>query len=196
MKRVLLLKSSILGEQSQSNRLSNYLIEKLPNHQVIVRDLTEMALPHFDQNVANALRGEARFAEEQALLSLSDSLVEELKHSDLIVVNAPMYNFMIPTQLKSYFDFIARPHVTFQYTEKGPEGLIKGKKAIVMLTSGGFHQGLATDLVAAYLKTILGFVGITDVTFIYAEGLGTGADAVVNAQNKARAQIDQFIARC
>ena len=82
-----------------------------------------------------------------------------------------MYNFHIPTQLKSYFDFIARPRVTFQYSEKGPEGLLKGKKAVVLVAFGGFHQNQPTDLVTSYMKAILGFVGITDVQFVYMEGI-------------------------
>ncbi|MGC7560916.1 FMN-dependent NADH-azoreductase [Pasteurella sp. PK-2025] len=194
MKNVLLLKSSISGSASQSNQLSDYFIANFPYEHLIERDLTKEGMPHFDSIAANALRGEAKSAEEQAILSHSNTLIEELKKSDIVVINAPVYNFMIPTQLKSYFDYIARPRVTFQYTEAGPEGLIKGKKAVVILTSGGFHQGTERDLVSAYLKIMLGFIGITDVTFIYAEGLGTGAEAVIKAQNKAKAEIDQFIA--
>ncbi|EEX49890.1 FMN-dependent NADH-azoreductase [Pasteurella dagmatis] len=196
MQNILVLKSSILDTNSQSNLLSNYLTSKLSNKNIVERDLATNVLPHFDSVTANALRGEAKNEEEKALLALSDTLVEELKNSDLVVINAPMYNFNIPTQLKSYFDFIARPRVTFQYTENGPEGLIKGKKALVILTSGGIHQGSATDLVAAYMKIMLGFIGITDVEFVYAEGLGMGGDAVEKAQTQAKAQIDQFLTRC
>lgn len=196
MQNILVLKSSILDTYSQSNLLSNYLTSKLSNKNIVERDLATNVLPHFDSVTANALRGEAKNEEEKALLALSDRLVEELKNSDLVVINAPMYNFNIPTQLKSYFDFIARPRVTFQYTENGPEGLIKGKKALVILTSGGIHQGSATDLVAAYMKIMLGFIGITDVEFVYAEGLGMGGDAVEKAQTQAKAQIDQFLTRC
>lgn len=196
MQNILVLKSSILGTNSQSNLLSDYLISQLTNKKVVERDLATDTLPHFDSITANALRGEPNNEEEKALLALSNTLVEELKNSDLVVINAPMYNFNIPTQLKSYFDFIARPRVTFQYTSNGPEGLIKGKKALVILTYGGIHQGNSTDLVAAYLKTILSFIGITDVEFVYAEGLGMGAEAVEKAQTQAKAQIDQFLTGC
>lgn len=196
MQNILVLKSSILGTNSQSNLLSDYLTSQLTNKNIVERDLATNTLPHFDSITANALRGEPSSEEEKALLALSNTLVEELKNSDLVVINAPMYNFNIPTQLKSYFDFIARPRVTFQYTSNGPEGLIKGKKTLVILTSGGMHQGNATDLVAAYMKTILGFIGITDVEFVYAEGLGMGAEAVEKAQTQAKAQIDQFLTGC
>ena len=122
---VLVLKSSILADNSQSNKLADYTIEKLKDHNIVVRDLAAQPLPHFDTTAATAVRGEPKTTEENALLALSDELVAELKAADIIVIGAPMYNLGIPTQLKSYFDFIARPRVTFQYTANGPEGLLQ-----------------------------------------------------------------------
>lgn len=150
-------------------------------------------LPYFDSNAITALRGQPTTDEENALLALSDELVSEIKNADVIVINAPMYNFSVPTQLKSYFDFIARPRVTFQYTEKGPEGLLTGKKAVVLAAFGGIHQNQPTDLVTTYVKTILGFIGITDVQFVYVEGIGFGPEAVVKAQNQAKIEIDKIV---
>ncbi|WP_101775021.1 NAD(P)H-dependent oxidoreductase [Pasteurella oralis] len=193
MKKVLVLKSSILAENSQTNQLSDYFVSKLAHAEVTQRDLAQQPLPHFDSIAANALRGQPTTQQELALLSLSDQLVNELKDTDIVVINAPMYNFNIPTQLKSYFDFIARPRVTFQYGSNGPEGLIKGKKAIVLVAFGGLHQNRITDLVTAYVKTMLAFVGITDVQFIYAEGIGSGAPAIEKAQTLAKQQIDQVL---
>ncbi|WP_109077388.1 FMN-dependent NADH-azoreductase [Aggregatibacter kilianii] len=195
MNNILVLKSSILAGNSQTNQLSDYVIGKLAdkNKNVIVRDLALNQLPHFDATAATAVRGQPSTAEENALLALSDELVAEIKNADTVIINAPMYNFNIPTQLKSYFDFIARPRVTFQYTEKGPEGLLKGKKAIVLAAFGGFHQNQPSDIVTAYLKAILGFVGITDVQFIYAEGIGFGPEAVEKAQAQAKAEIDKIL---
>ncbi|MBN6073927.1 FMN-dependent NADH-azoreductase [Aggregatibacter actinomycetemcomitans] len=193
MDNVLILKSSILVGNSQTNQLSDYLESKLAGNHVVVRDLAANQLPHFDATAATALRGQPTTAEENALLALSDELVAEIKNADTIVINAPMYNFNIPTQLKSYFDFIARPRVTFQYTEKGPEGLLTGKKAIVLAAYGGFHQNQPSDIVTAYLKMILGFVGITDVQFVYAEGIGFGPEAVEKAQAQAKAEIDKIV---
>ncbi|MBN6065915.1 FMN-dependent NADH-azoreductase [Aggregatibacter actinomycetemcomitans] len=193
MSNVLVLKSSILAGNSQTNQLSDYLESKLAGNHVVVRDLVANQLPHFDATAATALRGQPTTAEENALLALSDELVAEIKNADTIVINAPMYNFNIPTQLKSYFDFIARPRVTFQYTEKGPEGLLTGKKAIVLAAYGGFHQNQPSDIVTAYLKMILGFVGITDVQFVYAEGIGFGPEAVEKAQAQAKAEIDKIV---
>ena len=194
MNNILVLKSSILADNSQTNQLSDYLISKLgDNNNIVVRDLAKNALPHFDATAATAVRGQPSTEAENALLALSDELVAEIQKADLVVINAPMYNFNIPTQLKSYFDFIARPRVTFQYIENGPQGLLKGKKAIVLSAFGGFHQNQSTDHVTAYIKTILGFVGITDVQFVYSEGIGLGADSIAKAQAHAKAEIDKIV---
>ena len=192
MNNVLVLKSSILADNSQTNQLSNYFVSKLAGKNVVIRDLAANPLPHFDATAATALRGQPTSTEENALLALSDELVAEIKKADTLIINAPMYNFHIPTQLKSYFDFIARPRVTFQYSEKGPEGLLKGKKAVVLVAFGGFHQNQPTDLVTSYMKAILGFVGITDVQFVYMEGIGFGPEAVEKAQAQAKAEIDKM----
>ena len=192
MNNVLVLKSSILADNSQTNQLSDYFISKLADKNVVIRDLAANPLPHFDATAATALRGQPTSAKENALLALSDELVAEIKNADTLIINAPMYNFHIPTQLKSYFDFIARPRVTFQYSEKGLEGLLKGKKALVLAAFGGFHQNQPTDLVTSYMKAILGFVGITDVQFVYMEGIGFGPEAVEKAQAQAKAEIDKM----
>ena len=192
MNNILVLKSSILEDNSQTNQLSDYFVSKLAGKNVVIRDLAANQLPHFDATAATALRGQPTSAEENALLALSDELVAEIKNADTLIINAPMYNFHIPTQLKTYFDFIARPRVTFQYSEKGPEGLLKGKKAVVLASSGGFHQNQPTDLVTSYMKAILGFIGITDVQFVYAEGIGFGPEAVEKAQAQAKAEIDKI----
>lgn len=160
---------------------------------MVVRDLGANPLPHFDGVAANALRGEPKTEQDKALLALSDELVAELKDADTIIINAPMYNFNIPTQLKSYIDFIARPRVTFQYTENGPEGLVKGKKAIILASFGSVHQGQATDVITPYLKTFLGFIGIDDVDFVYVEGVGSGAEVAAKSQEQARAKVDTLI---
>ncbi|PJG84042.1 FMN-dependent NADH-azoreductase [Caviibacterium pharyngocola] len=193
MNNVLVLKSSILADNSQTNQLSDYFVSKLQNANVVERDLAANPLPYFDGVTANALRGEPKTEQELALVALSDQLVAELKNADTIVINAPMYNFNIPTQLKSYIDFIARPRVTFQYGANGAEGLVTGKKAIVLAAFGGIHQGQATDLVTPYLKTFLGFIGITDVQFVYAEAIGFGPEAIEKAQTAAKAKIDQIV---
>ena len=112
----------------------------------------------------------------------------------MVVIGAPMYNFSVTVQLKSWFDAIARAQVTFRYTESGPEGLLTGKKVYVALTRGGLHQNAPTDTQVPYLKTMLGFLGMTDVQFVYAEGLGLGPEAVLKARASAEAQIDAILA--
>ncbi|MFR5626818.1 MAG: FMN-dependent NADH-azoreductase [Haemophilus parainfluenzae] len=188
---VLVLKSSILADNSQSNKLADYTIEKLKGHNIVVRDLAAQQLPHFDATAATAVRGEPKTAEENALLALSDELVAELKAADIIVIGAPMYNLGIPTQLKSYFDFIARPRVTFQYTANGPEGLLQGKKAIVLASFGGMYD--ENNNVTNYLKAIL-VCWHYGCSFAYAKGIGLGAEAIENAQRSARNKIDEIVA--
>ena len=192
MSNVLVLKSSISGNNAQTNQLAYYVIEKLQGNHIVVRDLAQQPLPYFDATAATAVRGEPKNNEEKQLLALSDELVSELKNADTLVIGAPMYNLGIPTQLKTYFDFIARPRVTFQYTANGPEGLLKGKKAIVLASFGGMYD--ENNNVTNYLKAILGFVGITDVQFAYVKGIGLGAEAIEKAQRSARNKIDEIVA--
>ena len=191
MSNVLVLKSSILADNSQSNKLADYAIEKLQGNHIVVRDLVQNQLPQFNATAATAVRGEPKTDEEKQLLALSDELVTELKTADVVVIGAPMYNLNIPTQLKAYFDFIARPRVTFQYTENGPQGLLKGKKAIVLCTFGGLYDEKNT--VTQYMKAILGFVGITDVQFVYAQGIGFDAEAIEKAIHLAKVEINDII---
>lgn len=190
MKKVLVLKSSILGANSQSSGLSDYFVNQL-SADVKTRDLAVQPLPYFAGDAAVATRGQPQTDEQKALLALSDDLVAELKNTDVVVINAPMYNFSIPAQLKSYFDFIARAGVTFQYTSQGVEGLVKGKKAVVILTTGGLHKGTSGDLVKTYVQTFLGFIGLTDVEFVYAEGLSMTAHKE-NATQVAKAELDRI----
>ncbi|HHF5159117.1 TPA: FMN-dependent NADH-azoreductase [Haemophilus influenzae] len=192
MSNVLVLKSSILGNNSQTNQLADYVIEKLQGNNIVVRDLAQQPLPYFDTAAAIAVRGEPKTTEEKQLLALSDKLIEELKNAQTLIIGAPMYNLNVPTQLKSYFDFIARPRVTFQYTANGSEGLLKGKKAIVLCAFGGLYD--EENLVTQYMKSILGFIGITDVQFVYAQGIGFGPEAIEKAQASAKNKINEIVA--
>ncbi|HCE1618449.1 FMN-dependent NADH-azoreductase [Vibrio parahaemolyticus] len=191
MSRVLALKSSILGDYSQSNKLVEDFIKNVDQDKLTVRDLAANPLPVLDFAVATALRAtEDLSQEQQAVVDLSDTLIEEVKAADTLVIAAPMYNFTIPTQLKNWIDLIARAGVTFKYTENGVQGLIEGKKAIVVSTRGGIHKDSPTDNVTPYLRTVLGFVGITDVEFVYAEALNMGEDAASKGISEAQSQLD------
>ncbi|EGR3201550.1 TPA: FMN-dependent NADH-azoreductase [Vibrio parahaemolyticus] len=190
MSRVLALKSSILGDYSQSNKLVEDFIKNVDQDKLTVRDLAANPLPVLDFAVATALRAtEDLSQEQQAVVDLSDTLIEEVKAADTLVIAAPMYNFTIPTQLKNWIDLIARAGVTFKYTENGVQGLIEGKKAIVVTTRGGIHKDSPTDNVTPYLRTVLGFVGITDVEFVYAEALNMGEDAASKGISEAQNQL-------
>ncbi|HCH2592376.1 FMN-dependent NADH-azoreductase [Vibrio parahaemolyticus] len=190
MSRVLALKSSILGDYSQSNKLVEDFIKHVDQDKLTVRDLAANPLPVLDFAVATALRAtEDLSQEQQAVVDLSDNLIEEVKAADTLVIAAPMYNFTIPTQLKNWIDLIARAGVTFKYTENGVQGLIEGKKAIVVTTRGGIHKDSPTDNVTPYLRTVLGFVGITDVEFVYAEALNMGDDAASKGISEAQSQL-------
>ncbi len=190
MSRVLALKSSILGDYSQSNKLVEDFIKNVGQDKLTVRDLAANPLPVLDFAVATALRATEDLSQEQlSVVDLSDTLIEEVKAADTLVIAAPMYNFTIPTQLKNWIDLIARAGVTFKYTENGVQGLIEGKKAIVVTTRGGIHKDSPTDNVTPYLRTVLGFVGITDVEFVYAEALNMGEDAASKGISEAQSQL-------
>ena len=193
MASVLVLKSSILGGASQSNLLTDFLVEQWkkghPQDKLTLRDLASEPLPVLDGEVLGAFGDEAGLsAHQKEIRAYSDALIAELKSHDTIVIAAPMYNFNISTQLKNYFDLIARAGETFRYTSAGAEGLVTGKKAIVISSRGGMHAGGASDIVTPYLKVFLGFIGITEVEFVLAEGMAMGDQAATSLEN-AKAAI-------
>ncbi|WP_045047727.1 FMN-dependent NADH-azoreductase [Rouxiella chamberiensis] len=201
MSKVLVLKSSILANFSQTNQLADYFVSQFQSSSdaahVTVRDLAADPIPVLDGELVGALRpSDAPLSPRQEeALALSNTLIDELQAHDVIVMAAPMYNFNIPTQLKNYFDLVARAGVTFKYTEKGPEGLIKGKRVVVLTSRGGIHKDTPSDLVAPYLNLFLGFLGMTDVEFIFAEGIAYGPEVAAKAQADAKAAIDAAIAQ-
>lgn len=198
MSNVLVLKSSILANYSQSNVLADYFVDQWrqqhSDDKIQVRDLAADPIPVLDGELVGALRpSDAPLTpRQQDALELSNTLIEELKASDVIVITAPMYNFNISTQLKNYFDLVARAGVTFRYTEAGPEGLLKGKKVYVLTSRGGIHKDTNTDLVTPYLRVFLGFIGLTDVEFVFEEGIAYGPEMATKAQQDAKALINQL----
>lgn len=184
MTRALIVNSAATGEGSVSTRLTNELVEQLkqrdPSLEVTVRDIGRAPIPHLTADTVAAIKGVADSLAERNTLALSNVLVEELVEADLLVIGAPMYNFGIASTLKSWFDHVLRSGVTFRYTENGPEGLVKGKRAVVIETRGGLYTegpGAALDAQEPHLRALLGFIGITDVTFVRAEKLAFGLDA-------------------
>lgn len=163
-----------------------------PGIKVVRRDLGTTPVPHLTTANLAGVRGTPASEEEHSARALSDLLISELRTADTVVIAAPMYNFSVPTSLRSWFDFVLRPGETFKYSEAGPEGLLKGKKVVVLTSRGGLYSegpGAAADFQEPYLRHLFGFVGITDVTFIHAEKIGYGPDARAAAIASARGQI-------
>jgi FMN-dependent NADH-azoreductase len=188
MNTVLHLNSSIFGEAGQSSRLASEFVAQFPQARVIARDLGRNPLPHLDAERFGAFlaKPEARTPQQQRVVGESDALIAELKAADTIVLGLPMYNFGLPSQLKAYFDHVARAGVTFKYTEKGSLGLLTGKKAYVFAARGGLYQGTPRDTQTAYVRDFLAFLGITDVEFVYAEGLALSEDSKAKSLAAAR----------
>ena len=180
---ILQIKSSLFSTGGQSSQLADEYVARQvaadPDAEVIVRDLALNPVPHLTAERFQSFlaKPEARTPAQQEVAAFSDALIAELRAADTIVIGLPMYNFGVPSTLKAYFDHVARAGETFRYTEKGPLGLLTGKRAIVFATRGGVYAGTPLDTETEYLKTFLGFLGITDVEFVYAEGLARG-DAI------------------
>lgn len=198
MSNVLLLKSSILADNSQSNKMADYFIqqwqEKNPEDTVTVRDLVNEPIPAIDGEILAAFGpSDTKTEQQQAHLDLSNSLIEEIKAHDVIVIAAPMYNFTIPSHLKHYFDFIARSGHTFKYTEQGSVGLLENKRAFVLTSRGGIYKNTPADTMVPYMTLFLNFLGIKDVEFIFAEGTALGNDSVEKAHQQAQQHINGLI---
>ena len=202
MSTVLVLNSSALGDASVSGRLVQEAVSHLrsgdPALRVLTRDLGADPIPHLTLDAATAIRGaEPANPDQAAARTLSDALVAELRAADTLVIGAPMYNFGIASTLKAWFDHVLRAGVTFRYGESGPEGLLTGKRAIVIETRGGLYSegpAKAMDSQEPHLRTLLGFIGITDVTFVRAEKLAFGPDARDLAIGAARAELERLTA--
>ncbi|WP_250473142.1 NAD(P)H-dependent oxidoreductase [Caballeronia sp. GAFFF1] len=195
MTTILQINSAARSQGAQSTLLADELTAKLqqsnPGAKVVVRNLLADNLPHLDDATLGAFFTPAakRTPEQAAIEAKSVALIEELQAADIVVIAAPLYNFGISSQLKAYFDQIARAGITFRYTANGPEGLVKGKKVFVVSARGGKYVGTPHDSQTPYLKSFLGFLGMTDVNFIYAEGLNMGADVAGTALAQAREAI-------
>jgi len=201
MSKILALTSSALGDASVSNQLTSHIVNQLRlkdgSAKVITRDLGSNPVPHLTEDATIALRAvEAENDMQARAQALSDELIAELKAADLLVIGAPMYNFGIPSTLKAWFDYVLRAGITFSYSDAGSEGLLKGKRAIVVLTRGGLYsEGPAQvmDAQEPHLRTLLGFIGITDVTFIRAEKLAFGAEVQEQVIASAKTKVNELV---
>ena len=191
---ILQINASIRREGANSTRVADTVVARLqaahPAATLTRRDLASDPHPILDEAALTALftPADQRTPAQANRVALDDALIAEIQEADAIVLGVPMYNFGIPVQLKAWLDAIARAGVTFRYTAQGPEGLLKGKKAYIALARGGKYRGTEADTQVQYLKTILGFLGITELHFIYAEGLNMGPESA--AQGFAQAEAD------
>ena len=198
--KILQINSSARSAGANSTRLADAVTTRLkaanPGAVVELRDLAAHPHPVLDEAALGALftPAEQRSPEQAARVALDDALIAQVQAADAIVLGVPMYNFGVPVQLKTWIDAIAKAGVTFRYTENGPEGLIKGKKVYVALARGGLYRDTPADSQVPYLKGVLGFLGMTDVEFIYAEGLSMGAESADKAFAEAEATIGAAVA--
>jgi FMN-dependent NADH-azoreductase len=195
---ILLVTSSPRGSESLSSKFAGQLADKLqslsPGGAIVHRDLGAAPIPHLDAVSTAAIRkpADARTPEEAAAAAYSDQLVAELLHADTLIIATGLINFSIYSTLKSWIDNVARAGLTFKYTETGPVGLATGKKAYVVLSSGGVYSAgsnAANDHAIPYLKTILGFLGVTDIEVLYLEGLAYGPEAAEKATQALQSKI-------
>ena len=198
MSTLLQINSSLFGEQGESGQLAKEFVKQYESKNqgtgVIVRDLSTDPVPHLTAETFQGfmLPAEERNEHQQSIAELSDQLISELEKADVLVIGLPMYNFSLPSTLKAYFDHVARAGITFRYTENGPEGLLKNKKAYILAARGGVYQGTEFDTQTDYIKHFLGFIGITDVQFVYAEGLSMG-EGKEETLRKASATIQTLV---
>ena len=199
MKTLLQIRSSIFSNDGQSSRLAERFVARWrasnPGGKVIVRDLAKEPVPHLDAARFGAFlaKPEERTPAQQAVVDYSDALIGELKRADVVVLGLPMYNFGVPSTLKAYFDHVARVGETFKYTEKGPVGLLTGKKVYVFAARGGMYAGTPNDTQTPFIRTFLSFLGMSDIEFVYAEGLAISEASKQQSLARAEAVIDALV---
>jgi FMN-dependent NADH-azoreductase len=197
---ILVINSSAAGRDSVSRVLVADAVSKLlevePNAKITHRDLGESPPPHLIVETLNGVRGTAATENEFAARRLSDEFIGELKAANTVVIGAPMYNFSVPTTLRAWFDHVLRPGATFSYADGAPRGLLGGKRVIVIESRGGLYSegpAKAVDFQEPYLRHLLGFRGITDVTFVHAEKIGYGPEARTASLEAAKAKISDVV---
>jgi FMN-dependent NADH-azoreductase len=193
---ILQINSSIQGANSHSTHIANAITTRLqalhPDAKVTLRDVGSAPLPVLDPTAVAALftPADKRTPEQAARVAQYDAPIAELQAADVLVLGVPMYNLAIPVQFKGWIDAIYRAGVTFRYTATGPEGLLTGKKVYVGFSRGGVYRDTALDTQTPYLKVMLGFLGMTDVQFVFGEGFAMGDEAVRKAEAEVRTQIE------
>jgi FMN-dependent NADH-azoreductase len=198
---LLQINASINNDNGQSSRLANQFVAAFrtghPEASVIVRDVAAAeTVPHLTAERFGAFiaKPDQRTPAQHGVVAYSDALIEEIKGADVVVIGLPMYNFGVPSQLKAYFDHIARAGITFAYTENGPVGRLTGKKVYVFAARGGQYVGTALDTQTSYVRDFLAFLGMSDVHFVYAEGLAISTESKEAGLARAAAEIARLAA--
>jgi FMN-dependent NADH-azoreductase len=198
MSNVLFIRSSIFGQQSKSLRLANELLSRYPHVSLVERVLTPSTMPHLTAETYQAM-SKPDFdltREEKAHVALSDALIAEVEAADTIILAVPMYNLSIPSTLKAWIDHVARRGKSFLYTASGPQGLLGGKKVFVLTARGGIYRqapARSLDFQEPYLRGVLGFLGISDVTFIHFEGANISPEAAAKGFGEAQNTIEDVL---
>ncbi len=197
---ILQINGSARRQGSNSTKVANRIVERLrhthPDATLTVRDLATHPARILDEAALAALYtpAEKRTPEQATRVADDDALIAEVQAADILVIGAPMYNLGISVQLKSWFDAICRARVTFKYTENGPVGLLNDKKVYVGFSRGGHYRNTPHENEASYLRSVLGFLGITDVSFVFAEGMSMGPEAEEKGMAAAHAEIEALFA--
>ncbi len=200
MTTILQLNNSIFGDEGQSSRLADEFITRMRESEqglrVIRRDLGADPLSHLtaERFQAALTDPDERTPSQAREAAPADTVIEELEEADILLIASPVYNFNVTSTLKAWFDHVARAGRTFRYTESGAEGLLRGKTAYVFVTSGGQYKGGELDFPTPYIRHMLGFVGITDVHFVHAEGLAMGEETGAAALREAHERIGTLAA--
>lgn len=204
MGSLLFVTSSLMGDKSQSRQVAaDYvanILAKTPGLSVVERHLTPDSIPHLGMDALAGLGAapDARTPAQAAAVKLADTIIEEVEAADTIVLAVPMYNFSVPSTLKAWLDHVARAGRTFKYTATGPEGQLKGKRVVVVVSRGGFYSGdspaKGMDFQEPYLRTFFGFLGITHVSFVQVEGQAVGPDVAAKGLAAAKTAITALAA--
>jgi FMN-dependent NADH-azoreductase len=197
MKNVLVINTSLNNEQGNSNKLTELFMQhwqQAESIELTKRNLNTLDLPHLSGEEMQAWETavDDRSPQQHELAAYSDELIAELKAADSIVLGMPMYNFGVPSTFKAWIDRVARAGITFSYTEQGPKGLLEGKKVTILAARGGIYAGTPKDSQSQYLKDVLAFLGMTDVEFIYAEGLAMGEESAAKAWSAAEQRMHEI----
>ena len=197
MKNVLVINTSLNNEQGNTNKLTELFVQRWQQTESIEltqRNLNTLDLPHLsgEEMQAWGTAVDDRSPQQHELAAHSDQLIAELKAADSIVLGMPMYNFGVPSTFKAWIDRVARAGITFSYTEQGPKGLLEGKKVTILAVRGGIYAGTPKDSQSQYLKDVLAFLGMTDVEFIYAEGLAMGEESAAKAWSAAEQRMHEI----